>query len=213
VVTHGRLIAFEGGDGAGKTTQAQRLAESLGAELTREPGGSELGERIRQLLLGPQTGDSGSVLGPRTELMLMLAARAQHVAERIRPALEAGRDVVVDRFSGSTLAYQGYGRGLPLSDVRRACDLATGELWPDLTILLDLPLGVALARRAGDGSAPDRIEAELGGFHRRVADGYRSLAAEDPAHWVVIDGSGEPDEVASLVREAVHDMATKAAVG
>ncbi|MFZ0171605.1 MAG: dTMP kinase [Acidimicrobiales bacterium] len=198
----GRLIAFEGGEGAGKSTQASRLAASLDAELTREPGGSHLGERIRQLLLDP-AGEPAAAIDPRAELMLVLAARAQHVAQRIRPALESGRDVVVDRFSGSTLAYQGYGRGLPLAAVRQACDVATGDLWPDLTILLEVPLSVGAARRAG-GSAPDRIESEQGGFHRKVSEGFRALAAADPQGWVVIDGSGEVEAVASLVRQAVE---------
>ena len=191
------MIAFEGGEGAGKSTQAERLASVLGAELTREPGGSALGERIRHLLLDPETeAVGGEGIAARTELMLALAARAQHVSERIRPALEAGRDVVVDRFSGSTLAYQGYGRGLPVSEIRRACDLATGGLWPDLTFLLDVPVEVGVARRAGTGSRPDRFESEPSGFHVRVA--------EDREHWVVVDGTADVDEVARLVFEAVE---------
>ncbi|HXY45781.1 MAG TPA: dTMP kinase [Acidimicrobiales bacterium] len=198
----GRLIAFEGGEGAGKSTQAQRLASGIGAELTREPGGSELGERIRHLLLDPA--GTAAVIDPRAELMLLLASRAQHVAERIRPALESGRDVVVDRFSGSTLAYQGYGRGLPLAAVKEACDLATGGLWPDLTILLEVPLTLGSARRAGAGWTPDRIEAEEAEFHRRVADGFLALAAADPQGWVVIDGTGAVDTVAHLVDEALE---------
>jgi len=201
----GRLIALEGCEGAGKSTQAQRLASALGAELTREPGGSDLGERIRQLLLGP-SGEPGAGIDPRAELMLMLAARAQHVAERIRPALESGRDVVVDRYSGSTLAYQGYGRALPLAAVKEACDLATGGLWPDLSILLDVPVALGAARRAGAGSAPDRIESERQEFHNKVAEGFRRLAAEDPRRWTVIDGTGDVDGVARLVRQAVESM-------
>jgi dTMP kinase len=137
--------------------------------------------------------------------MLMLAARAQHVAERIRPALEGGRHVVVDRFSGSTLAYQGFGRGLALGAVEQACDLATDGLWPDLTILLDVPLAVGAERRAAAGSALDRIESEQGDFHMRVVEGFLSLAAADPEHWVVIDGSAGVDDVARLVRSAVTD--------
>lgn len=202
----GRLIAFEGGEGAGKSTQAGRLATAIGAELTREPGGTALGERIRQWLLHPESTAEGSVIDARTELMLLLAARAQHVAERIRPALGAGRDVVVDRFSGSTLAYQGYGRGLPLPAVRAACDLATSGLWPDVTVLLDVPLALGSARRAEAGSALDRIESELEAFHARVADGFRQLAIDDPRHWVVVDGSGPVDEVARLVHRAVDEL-------
>src|SRR5580700_8706439 len=116
------MIAFEGGEGAGKSTQAERLAAALGAELTREPGGTAIGERIRTLLLDPETG-TGSEIDARAELMLALAARAQHVSERVRPLLKSGRDVVLDRYSGSTLAYQGYGRGLPVDEIRQACDL------------------------------------------------------------------------------------------
>jgi dTMP kinase len=144
--------------------------------------------------------------------MLMLAARAQHVTERIRPALESGRDVVVDRYSGSTLAYQGYGRGLPLAAVKEACDLATSDLWPDLSVLLDIPVNLGAARRAGAGGAPDRIESERQEFHERVTDGFRRLAADDPEHWVVIDGMGAPDEVAALVRHAVDSMLGQRAV-
>jgi dTMP kinase len=204
----GRFIAFEGGEGAGKSTQARVLASALGAELTREPGGSDLGEEIRRLLLGP----AGTAMDPRAELMLMLAARAQHVTERIRPALESGRDVVVDRYSGSTLAYQGYGRGLPLAAVKEACDLATSDLWPDLSVLLDVPVNLGAARRAGAGEAPDRIESERREFHDRVTAGFRRLAADDPEHWVVIDGIGAPDEVAALVRHAVDSMLGQTAV-
>ena len=200
----GRMIAFEGGEGAGKSTQAARLAATIGAELTREPGGSTVGERIRRLLLDPETETGGAAIGARTELMLALAARAQHVSERIRPALEAGVDVVVDRFSASTLAYQGYGRGLPVSEIRRACDLATGGLWPDLTILLHVPIEMGAARRAGAGSKPDRFESQGGAFHERVAEGFLALAADEPGRWTVIDGTGDEDEVATLVLEAVH---------
>lgn len=189
----GRLVALEGGEGAGKSTQAALLASSLGAQVSREPGGSAFGERVRGLLLDPAIGP----MEGRTELMLMLAARAQHVAERLRPWLADGLDVVVDRFSGSTLAYQGYGRGLPLEALRGACDLATGSLWPDLTVLLDVPLEAAGARRAG---APnDRIESEGDEFHARVRLGYLELASADPARWVVVDGTASEEEVAARV--------------
>jgi dTMP kinase len=194
----GHLIAFEGGEGAGKSTQAALLASSLGAELSREPGGSAFGERARGLLLDPAIGS----MDPRTELMMMLAARAQHVTERLRPWLDEDHDVVVDRYSGSTLAYQGYGRGLPLSALCVACDLATGGLWPDLTILLDVPREEGDARRTG--ARDDRIEAEDGEFHERVRQGYLELAAADPSCWVVIDGTDSPEEVAARVLSAVR---------
>jgi len=138
----------------------------------------------------------------RAELLLMVAARAQHVALVIAPALAAGRNVVSDRFAGSTLAYQGYGRGLPLEEVRTACQLAAGGLRADLSVVLDLPEERAAARRQGP---PDRIEALDGGFHHRVREGFLELAAADPACWAVVDGSGTPDEVEQLVLAVVEE--------
>lgn len=204
--TSGRLIAIEGGEGAGKSTQSGILASAIGAELSREPGGSPIAERIRDLLLDPSLG----TLTPRAELFLVLAARAEHLTNRIEPMLAAGRHVVVDRFAGSTLAYQGYGRGLPIADVRQACDLAAGGRWPDLSVLLDLPLEVAQRRRAAQrsqlpGVSPDRIEGEVREFHLKVNEGFRKLAADDPEHWVVVDGSGPAADVAAAVLRAVRD--------
>ena len=203
--TPGRLIAIEGGEGVGKSTQAALLASAIGAELSREPGGSPIAERIRDLLLDRASG----TLTPRAELYLLLAARAEHLTVLIEPALAAGHDVVVDRFAGSTLAYQGYGRGLPVEEVRRACDLASGGRWPDLSVLLDVPREIAERRRAAQraqlpGVRPDRIEAEEPGFHRRVNEGFRSIAADDPAHWVVVDGSASSSEVGVVVLAAVR---------
>ena len=182
----GRFIVFEGGEASGKSTQAKLLAESLGAELTREPGGTELGEAVREIVLGE--GD----IDARAELLLMVAARAQHIAERIRPTLARGTDVVCERFSGSTLAYQGYGRGLPLEDVEVACELAADGLRADLNVLLEVPTEVALARRS---RATDRIEAEDLAFHRRVHDGYLELARADPHHWIVLGATASPEQV------------------
>ena len=201
----GRLVAIEGGEGVGKSTQSALLASAIGAELSREPGGSPVAERIRALLLDPSLGTPA----PRAELHLILAARADHLATLIEPAIGAGRHVVVDRFSGSTLAYQGYGRGLPIDEVRRACDLAAGGRWPDLSVLLDLPFEVAMRRRAAQqtgpaGASPDRIEAEKRDFHLRVVDGFRKIAAGDTEHWVVIDGSAAESDVAAEVLEAVR---------
>jgi len=205
VGTRGRLIAIEGGEGVGKSTQAALLASAIGAEASREPGGSPIAERIRDLLLDRSLG----VLAPRAELYLMLAARAEHLSSLIEPALAAGRHVVVDRFAGSTLAYQGYGRGLPVEEVRRACDLASGGRWPDLSVLLDMPREVAERRRAAQqaqlpGVSPDRIEAEEPEFHRRVNEGFRKIAADDAGHWVVVDGSASVSEVAAEVLGAVR---------
>ncbi len=193
----GRFIVLEGGEGVGKSTQAAALARHLGAVLTREPGGTAVGEALRSLLL------SSSRPAPvaRAETLLMLAARAQHVAEVIEPALAGGRDVVCDRYSGSTLAYQGYGRGLDLGELVDLDRWASGGRAPDLVILLDMP--VELARRRRAGTAPDRIENEGDEFLERVQAGFRELAAASPGRWKVVDASGEVAEVAAAVRAAV----------
>lgn len=192
----GRLISFEGGEGCGKSTQAALLAGRIQAVSSREPGGTAVGERVRELLL-----DAAVVgLDPRAEALLMAAARAQHVAEVVRPALDAGRDVVTDRFSHSSLAYQGYGRGLDLEEVRALSDWATGGLWPDVVILLHLPPGTALAVP----SPLDRFEAEAAAFHKRVAAGFCEMAAADPLTWLVVDAAGTVEEVAARVWAAVE---------
>ena len=198
----GRFIAFEGGEGCGKSTQAARFAESIGALLTREPGGTAVGERVRRILLDPDV----EGLSPRAEALLMAAARAQHVDEVITPALEAGRDVVTDRFTGSSLAYQGHGRGLDVAAVERLSDWATDGLAPDLIVLLDVPPEEARGRRALEGRGPDRLEAEDAAFHERVAAGYRAQAEADPSRWLVVDGVGTVDEVAERVRAAVEKV-------
>ena len=194
----GRFIAFEGGEASGKSTQAAALAARLGAVLTREPGGTPLGAAIRSLLLDDVTAQ----MDPRTEALLMAADRAQHVAEVVRPALAAGRDVVSDRSAGSSLAYQGFGRGLPLEEVRRLSTWATCDLWPDLILLVVVPPEVAAARLT---AAPDRLEAAGDAFHQRVTDGFRALAAAEPARWVVIDGTGPVDEVAARIDAVVAE--------
>ena len=191
-----RFIVFEGGDASGKSTQSTRLAERLGAVHTREPGGTDIGRRLRDLMLDART----TGLADRAEALLMAADRAQHVAEVVRPALVAGRHVVSDRYIGSTLAYQGHGRGLPIIELRRMSAWASGDLWPDLIVLLDVPPEVAAARASG---APDRVEAAGADFHDRVARGYHALASADPLHWVTIDGSAPADEVEAAVWAAV----------
>jgi dTMP kinase len=165
--------------------------------LTREPGGTATGERIRALLLDPDLPG----LSRRAETLLLLAARAQHVTEVIGPALESGRDVVCDRFSGSTLAYQGYGRGLDTNELDRLSAWASNGIEPDRVILLQISLSLARARRAGR-RASDRMEGETADFFTRVEAGYVALAAADPARWRVVDGSGTIDEVAELVAVA-----------
>jgi dTMP kinase len=190
----GRLIAFEGPDGCGKTTQAALLAGRLGAVLTREPGGTPLGEALRELLLARD----GPGVSPLAEALLMLASRAHHVVSVVAPALESGRCVVTDRFSGSTLAYQGYGRGLDLDELRDLSSWASGGLWPDLNIALDRP-------GSGLVGAPDRMEAEELAFHSRVAAGFRALAEGDPTRWVIVDGTGSIEEVAVRVAAVVGE--------
>lgn len=192
----GRLVVLEGGEACGKSTQAALLALRLDAVLTREPGGTHVGERIRSLLLDPASID----LRPRTEALLMVAARAQHVAEVVAPALAAGRDVVSDRFVGSSLAYQGHGRGLPVDEVAALSRFATSGLEADVVVLLDLAPAQAAARR---GTHLDRLEAAGDDFHRRVAAGFAALAAADPARWVVVDAEGSAEAVAQRVWEAV----------
>lgn len=194
----GRLVVFEGGEGCGKSTQAARLASRLDAVLTREPGGTEMGERLRELVLDPASAD----LDARTEALLMVAARAQHVAAVVAPALRAGRHVVSDRFTDSSLAYQGYGRGLPVSELRELSLFATAGLEPDVVVLLDLPAAEAAHRRGPD---TDRLEAAGEEFHRRVGEGFAALAVADPDRWVVVDASGPPDVVAGRVWDAVSE--------
>ncbi|HEV3280211.1 MAG TPA: dTMP kinase [Acidimicrobiales bacterium] len=189
----GRLIALEGIDGCGKSTQAQRLADRLGARLTFEPGATDLGASLRQLLLDP---GEAPVAG-RTEALLMAADRAQHVAEVVRPALDAGTWVVTDRYAASTLAYQGYGRGLDLAVLERLIEWATGGVTPDVTVLIDVPVSVAASRRKG--SPDDRLERQGNGFLQRVADGYRRLSAEATTPWIVVDGTGSVEAVAAAV--------------
>ena len=193
-----RLIAFEGGEACGKSTQARRLAERLDAQLTREPGGTTAGERLRALLLDPASGH----IDARAEALLVAADRAQHVAELVGPTLAAGRHVVTDRFIGSSLAYQGYGRGLDVAWLRDLSRFATGGLDADLVILLDVDPAVAAARRT---DAPDRLESAGDAFHRAVEDGYRQLAAAEPERWIRLDGSGSIDDVAAAVDAAVAE--------
>ena len=187
---------FEGGEGCGKSTQAGLLASRLGCVLTQQPGGTPIGARLRELLLDPETGD----LDPRTEALLMAADRAQHVAELIEPTLTAGTHVVCDRYGGSSVAYQGYGRGLDPDEVGRLSEWATGGLRPDLVLLLVVPAETANERL---GTERDRFEAADAQFHRRVAEGFAKQAEADPDRWVVIDGAGSVADVAARVSAVV----------
>lgn len=195
----GRFVVFEGGEGSGKSTQARLLADRWGATFTFEPGGTPVGQRLREILLSPDTGH----LDDRAEALLMAADRAHHVATVIRPALLRGRDVVCDRFVGSSLAYQGYGRDLGVDAVGSLSAFATDGLVPDLVVLLVVPPEVAGARLAAAGQ-PDRLEAAGDAFHRRVAEGYQMLAAHDPERWVVVDGTGTVAEVEHRVMATVE---------
>ncbi len=197
----GRLVALEGIDGCGKSTQARILAERLGAVSTFEPGATPLGASLRTLLLAPD----GDPVATRAEALLMAADRAQHVADVLAPALEVGRWVVTDRYAASTLAYQGYGRGLDRAELEALVGWATAGLRPDLTVLFDLPVEVAVARRHGGGD--DRMEAEGRAFLQRVADGYLEMAAERRHPWLVVDATAPVDEVAATVWDAVEVLA------
>lgn len=201
----GLFIALEGGDGAGKSRLQEALGERLGGGagrevvLTREPGGTALGERIRGVLLGtpaPQT--------DLAELLLFEAARAQLVSTVIDPALQRGAIVICDRFSGSSVAYQGFGRGMGRELVERANAIATAGLEPDLTLLLDLPVEAALTRRAGDGDA-NHFDTETLAFHERVRAGYRELA-DGSASWRLIDASQAFDVVLAGALAAIAPL-------
>lgn len=194
----GRLVALEGVDGSGKSTQARILAEAIGAVLTFEPGATDLGRALRRLVLDP----GHAAPDARTEALLVAADRAQHVAEIVRPALDAGRHVVTDRFSGSTLAYQGYGRGIPIDELRELVEWATGGLQADLTIVIDV--APSLARRRLEHEAKDRLEQLDDDFFSRVREGYLELAAAEPDRWTVVDGHADVDAVAAEIRHAVE---------
>jgi dTMP kinase len=205
----GQFITFEGPEGAGKTTQAARLAATLrdrGVEVisTREPGGTVLGERIRDVLLAPARAADPPV-DALADALLFNAARRQLVAEVIEPALGVGTTVVCARFADSTRAYQGYGGGLPLGELSRLEAVATGGLKPDRTILLDLPVEIGLARKAPDDRTRFETAYDLA-FHQRVRSGFMAMAAAEPARFVVIDASGDPDEIARRVLRSVDAL-------
>jgi dTMP kinase len=203
----GRFITFEGAEGVGKTTQIARAAAHLRARgieplVTREPGGTPLAEKLRALVLEPEQGP----LDATTELLIMFAARASHVADVIRPALAAGRTVLCDRFTDATVAYQGAGRGVDLKWIRALAGVAHPGLEPDLTIVFDVPTTVANARLAVRGKQQDRIEAEDAGFFQRVRAAYLEIASREPGRVRVIDATRPEADVAASVA-AVLDTA------
>ncbi len=192
-------IAFEGGEGCGKSTQAALMADRLGAVLTREPGGTPLGGQLRALLLDA---DSYRV-GPRAEALLMAADRAQHLADVVIPALADGTHVVADRSVYSSLAYQGAGRELGVDNIRSVNDWAIYGRWPDIVVYLRVPRSVAAGRLP---RSLDRFEQEADAFHTRVTEAFDRLAAEEPERWIVVDGTGTIDEVTREVWRRLAPM-------
>ena len=199
------FISFEGPDGSGKSTQIELLASALRASghevvTVREPGGTPAGEKIRAILLG----EGGAVsVDPRADALLFNASRAQLVADVIEPALARGAIVIADRFADSTLAYQGYGSGLPLDALRAIITFATAGRTPDLTLLLDLAADQGLARKSGSGRTrfEDGFDAA---FHARVAEGFRALAAAEPTRWRLLDASAAPEALAAQISQTVQ---------
>jgi dTMP kinase len=206
------FVTIEGGEGAGKSTQARALANRLRDAgytpvLTREPGGTSFGEIARSLVLHHAIAAGGDpfALGEIAELLLFAAARAQHVAELIRPALDRGDVVICDRFTDSTIAYQGYGRGIPLEVIEQTNAIATRGLRPDLTVLLDLPVDVGMARRLGEREA-DQFEQEALSFHERIRQGFLALVGGDPDRWLVLDATRAPETITEAIWERVSKL-------
>lgn len=207
-MARGKFITLEGPEGAGKSTHLRRLAEALrgrGIEVltTREPGGTPLCEAVRGLL---QFNAAGEAPQTRAEVLLFLASRAQLVAQVIEPALARGVWVLCDRFCDSTFAYQGYGRGLELAQLRALNAFATGGLMPDLTLLLDIPEAESARRLAERKGPADRFEQEQAAFHRRLAEGFREMAAAEPTRFRVIDSSGSEAQTAERILAAVESF-------
>ncbi len=202
----GIFITLEGGEGSGKTTQAPRLCRLLttqGYEVlhTREPGGTPVAERLRSVLLD----GSAEVIAPETEALIILAARRQHVDHVIKPALKRGMIVVCDRFIDSTIAYQGYARGLGLKILRLMNQWATGKLTPHLTLLFDLPIAIGLRRRQSQATTQNRLDREAELFHKKARAGFLQLARREPRRIKVVDARQPPDSVAAIVETLVLD--------
>jgi dTMP kinase len=193
-------IAFEGAEGSGKSTQARRLAETMGAVLTRETGGTSIGARIREIL-HDTTVDN---LAARAEALLTAADRAQHINEVVIPALDAGRAVVSDRSVYSSLAYQGYGRELDVEEIRHLNDWGTGGIWPSVVVFLDTPDDVIAERMSR--RALDRFEAAGDAFHARVLAGFRTMAAADPERWITVQAVGTVERVAADIHAALVEI-------
>lgn len=204
------FITLEGPEGSGKTSQVPLLADFLrqqGRDIitTREPGGTAIGDQIRSVL----TNLGNTAMQPRTEILLFLAARAQLVEQVIRPALAEGKIVLCDRYGDSTLAYQGYGHGLDLDQLRHLLRFATGGLKPNLTLLLDVDVEAGLRRKLYSGGEWNRLDAYAVAFHQRVRQGYLTLAQSEPQRWVVIDASQPPEMVQLALRQALTGRLTR----
>jgi len=205
----GLFITLEGGEGSGKTTQADRLCRwltSLGHQVlhTREPGGTPVAEQLRRILLERQT----EPIAPETETLLILAARRQHVSQIIRPALARGVTVVCDRFLDSTMAYQGHGRGLGLPWLRAMNAWAAGNLTPHLTLLFDLPIPIGLRRRRNQPVAQNRLDRETERFHAKVRAGFLALARRERRRIKIVNAAQDPDAVEATVKTLVQDWLT-----
>lgn len=198
-MSRGLFIAFEGIDASGKSTQARRIAEERDALFTFEPGDTPLGVELRKWLL-----DASVPMSFETEALLMLSDRSHHARSVIAPTLESGRSVVSDRYLASTIAYQGYGRGVDLEQLRVATDLAVGDVRPDLTILIDIPLDVANERRAR--SDKDRFESADLAFHARVREGFLAQARDGGDAWFVVDGSQPLEQVSRVIDERLATL-------
>lgn len=206
----GLFITFEGTDGAGKTTQIQRLSAALGQAgydicLTREPGGTPISEQIRDMLLNPDH----SEMAATTELLLYAASRAQHVSEVIKPALEAGKIVISSRFADAMVVYQGYGRGLDLERINRLNRIATEGVTPDVTFVLDLSVEIGLQRVQKSRGGLDRLEREKIDFHQRLRDGYRALAQQEPQRLKIVDAQASPEKVYAQIMAAIQSLLQK----
>lgn len=191
----GLFIAFEGGDGSGKSTQARLLAERLGAELTRNPGGTPLGSRLRDLILDPEM----ATISPRSEALLFMADRAEQVNALVEPTLRQGRDVVTDRYAYSSIAYQGYGRGLDVEELWSLAEWSVNGCWPDIVFLVDVPVEVGLRRREERDRVEDHYEASGDGLQLAVREAFLSMAESDPSRWRVVDGTGDIASVSERV--------------
>ncbi|MCE2396805.1 dTMP kinase [Candidatus Poribacteria bacterium] len=203
----GLFITFEGTDGAGKTTQIERLTADLRQAsydvcLTREPGGTPISEQIRDMLLNPEHNEMAAT----TELLLYAASRAQHVSEVIKPALKAGKVVISSRFADATVVYQGYGRGLDLGRIHHLNRIATDGVTPDVTFVLDLPVEIGLQRVQNSRGGLDRLEREKIEFHRRLRESYQIIAKQEPERLKIIDAQVSPEQVYAQIQAIIQPL-------